>query len=147
MKRFLDQLRRDLSMVRDGLAGRTPPPLVRRAGRAPASSVRSAGSPSRIADPSETLSGAQPVEVRLGGVSHRLMAAPGATVLEAGLAAGLPLPYSCAVGGCGTCRLSLLSGEVHLEEPNCLSLEERASRQVLACVARPLSPITVEVSR
>ncbi len=85
------------------------------------------------------------MEIHLEGRAHQVTAAPGVTLLEAGLSAGLPMPYSCTVGGCGTCLLRLLSGEVHLEEPNCLSHEERASGQVLACVSRPLSPVAVEV--
>jgi hypothetical protein len=32
-----------------------------------------------------------------------------------------------------------------MEEPNCLTAEERARGQVLACVARPLTPVTLEV--
>jgi ferredoxin len=66
-------------------------------------------------------------------------------VLEAGLAAGLDLPHSCTLGGCGTCMVTLREGEVRMEEPHCLSAEERARGQVLMCVSRPVSPVTVEV--
>ena len=31
-----------------------------------------------------------------------------------------------------------------MDEPNCLGASERAAGTVLACVARPLSPCTVE---
>lgn len=142
----IDQVRRDLFMLREGLAGRSPPPLIRRTSRAPVSPALVRGAPAeRVHE--ERFTQTQPVEVRLGGVPHRVMAAPGATVLEAGLAAGLPLPYSCTLGGCGTCRVTLLSGEVRMEEPNCLTHEERERGQVLACVARPVSPVTVEVAR
>jgi len=70
---------------------------------------------------------------------------PGATVLEAGLEANVPLGYSCAMGGCGVCRVKLLAGEVSMLSPNCLDDEERASGHILACVATALSPVTVEV--
>lgn len=135
-------------MVREGLAGRTPSPLVRRTGGARVWSTGSATpiTPSeRPAAPSELPAGPQPMEVRLGGESHRVPVAPGATVLEAGLAAGLPMPYSCTVGGCGSCQVMLLSGEVRMDEPHCLTAEERAKGWVLACVSRPVCPITVEV--
>lgn len=85
------------------------------------------------------------MEIHLEGQVHRVTAARGVTLLEAGLSASLPMPYSCTVGGCGTCLVRLLSGEVRLEEPNCLSQEERASGMVLACVSRPLSAVAVEV--
>jgi ferredoxin len=70
---------------------------------------------------------------------------PGATLLEAGLAAGAPMPFSCGVGGCGSCRVKLTSGDVELEEPNCLSEAERAAGYVLACVGRPCGPCTIGI--
>jgi ferredoxin-NADP reductase len=90
-------------------------------------------------------SGPWPVGVRLQGTERALTAPAGVTVLEAGLLAGLPMPYSCAMGGCGACKVTLRAGEVRMEEPNCLTAEERARGQVLACVARPVTPVTVEV--
>jgi ring-1,2-phenylacetyl-CoA epoxidase subunit PaaE len=135
-------------MVREGLAGRTPSPLVSRTGGARVWPTRSAApaTPSeRPASPSEAPARPQPMEVRLGGVSHRVSVAPGATLLEAGLAEGLPMPYSCTVGGCGSCQVMLLSGDVRMDEPHCLTGEERAKGWVLACVARPVCPVTVEV--
>jgi len=71
----------------------------------------------------------------------------GATVLEAGLEANVPLGYSCAMGGCGVCRVKLVSGEVSMMTPNCLDEDERASGHILACVATAISPVTVEVGR
>lgn len=89
--------------------------------------------------------GARPIAIRVKDHTHRTVALPGATVLEAGLAAGAPMPFSCAVGGCGACRVKLIEGDVELEEPNCLSDAERAAGYVLACVGRPCGPCVVEV--
>lgn len=89
--------------------------------------------------------GARPIAIRVEGRTHRTLALPGATVLEAGLAAGAPMPFSCAVGGCGACRVKVLEGSVELDEPNCLSDAERAAGYVLACVGRPCGPCVVEV--
>jgi ferredoxin-NADP reductase len=89
--------------------------------------------------------GARPIAIRVKGRVHRTTALPGATVLEAGLAAGAPMPFSCAVGGCGACKVKLVEGRVEVEEPNCLSDRERAAGYVLACVGRPCGPCTVEV--
>ena len=89
--------------------------------------------------------GPQALTVHLHGAVREVSVPAGTTVLEAGLSAGLPMPYSCAMGGCGACRVTLRAGEVRMEEPNCLTSEERARGQVLACVARPVTPVTVEV--
>lgn len=37
---------------------------------------------------------------------------PGETVLAAGLRNGIPLPYECATGTCGTCKARLIEGAV-----------------------------------
>jgi len=89
--------------------------------------------------------GARPIAIRVKGRVHRTTALPGATVLEAGLAAGAPMPFSCAVGGCGACKVKLIDGTVEVDEPNCLTDQERAAGYVLTCVGRPCGPCTVEV--
>ena len=89
--------------------------------------------------------GARPIAIRVKDRTHRTMVLPGATVLEAGLAAGAAMPFSCGVGGCGACRVKVTSGAVDVEEPNCLSDAERAAGYVLACVGRPCGPCSVEV--
>lgn len=76
---------------------------------------------------------------------RRVVVQPGRTVLETALDAGIDMPFSCAVGGCGTCRVRLTAGSVSMDEPNCLSRDERASGYVLACVSRPTSPCTLDV--
>ncbi|WP_428936377.1 2Fe-2S iron-sulfur cluster-binding protein [Streptomyces sp. ACT015] len=70
---------------------------------------------------------------------------PGRTLLDAGLAAGLPMPYSCTVGNCGDCLVRLRGGEVTQNEPNCLTPRERAQGYVLACSGRPLTDVTLEI--
>lgn len=70
---------------------------------------------------------------------------PGQTLLDAGLAAGLPMPYSCTVGNCGDCMVRLRSGEVTQNEPNCLTPRQKADGYVLACVGCPLSKVTLDI--
>ncbi|MFJ5984548.1 2Fe-2S iron-sulfur cluster-binding protein [Lentzea sp. NPDC092896] len=70
---------------------------------------------------------------------------PGQTLLDAGLAAGLPMPYSCTVGSCGECVVKLLGGRVSQQEPNCLTAQQKSAGQVLACTSTPLSEVTVDV--
>jgi ferredoxin len=68
------------------------------------------------------------------------------TILEAGLSSGLAMDYSCAMGGCAACKVRLCDGEVEMEEPNCLTAEERAGGYILACVARLKKPCTVALA-
>jgi ferredoxin len=89
---------------------------------------------------------AQPLTVRRGATIANVVVPPDATLLDAALAAGVDLPYSCAMGGCGACAVDLTAGEVDLDEPNCLAPDERARGRVLACVARPCGPCAIEVA-
>ncbi|WP_170228891.1 ferredoxin--NADP reductase [Polyangium fumosum] len=100
--------------------------------------------PARRTTPALPTSSA-PIEIRLRGRTKTVTAAPGQTLLEAGLAASLPMPFSCTMGGCGVCKIKLLSGDVTSEEPNCLQEEEKNQGFVLACVSRAAAPCTVEV--
>ncbi|MFE8911108.1 2Fe-2S iron-sulfur cluster-binding protein [Streptomyces globisporus] len=71
---------------------------------------------------------------------------PGQTLLDAGLAAGLPMPFSCTVGNCGDCMVRLPSGEVTQNEPNCLTPQQQADGYVLTCVSCPLSNVTLDIA-
>jgi ferredoxin len=101
----------------------------------------SAHAPKSIAPPA-----AHTVTVRSRAGSRRLVVAPGRTVLEAAFDARVDMPFSCTVGGCGACRVRLVDGDVAMDEPNCLTPEERASGYVLACMSRPGGPCTLEVA-
>lgn len=90
-------------------------------------------------------SGPQEVSVRLRGGVQRVVVPAGATVLEAALEARVDMPFSCTVGGCGACRVRLVDGDLAMDEPNCLSPDERARGYVLACVSRPSGRCTLEV--
>lgn len=84
---------------------------------------------------------------RIRAREYTTRVAPGQTLLEAGLAAGADLPFSCAMGGCGACKVRLLAGTVHTEEPTCLTERERAEGFVLTCSSRPTSDVVLEVIR
>lgn len=90
--------------------------------------------------------GKQPVTLKAGGRTVETFT-NGQTLLEAGLAAGVDMPFSCAMGGCAACKVKVTAGEVVMEEPNCLTDAEREEGYVLACVGRAASPCTVEVER
>lgn len=87
----------------------------------------------------------QPAELRRGDRRHQLVVQPTETLLEAGLRAGAAMPFSCTMGGCGACKVRLDSGQVALQEPNCLTAEERAAGYILACIAAPCTQVVVEL--
>ncbi len=71
---------------------------------------------------------------------------PDQTVLDAALAAGLLLPYSCRDGACGACKGKVVSGEIESGSisADVLSEVERAAGYALFCRARPRSDLTLE---
>lgn len=87
----------------------------------------------------------QLVTVRRRGRTHAVTVAPERTVLEAATSAGVPMPFSCAIGGCAACRCRVVEGHVEMDEPNCLTQEERDAGWVLTCVGRPTRATTLEV--
>jgi ring-1,2-phenylacetyl-CoA epoxidase subunit PaaE len=96
--------------------------------------------------PSARASTTESVTVRLSGLTQDVTVSNGATLLEAALGAGLAMPFSCAMGGCGACVVTVVSGQIEMEEPNCLTKEERARGCALTCIGRPIGPTVVEVS-
>ncbi len=84
----------------------------------------------------------QRVRFARSGVEARV--APGQSLLEAGLAAGVALEYSCQVGGCGHCRVKVTDGHTVSDEPNCLSEAEQAQGYRLACLSYACDTVTVD---
>ena len=68
----------------------------------------------------------------------------GESVLETVLRNRADAPYACKGGVCGTCRVRLRGGEVHMDRNYALEPEELDAGYVLACQSRPLTPV-VEV--
>jgi len=70
------------------------------------------------------------------------------TILQAALAAGLDLDYSCMQGACGTCKALILAGDVEMEvDPdNKPAIGPKAIERGyrLLCISIPRSPF-VEV--
>lgn len=68
------------------------------------------------------------------------------TILESAINAGFNIPYGCRNGTCGSCKGTILNGEVDYGDyAECaLSEAEIATGKALFCCARPLSDLTVE---
>jgi ring-1,2-phenylacetyl-CoA epoxidase subunit PaaE len=83
--------------------------------------------------------------VVLDGKAHALKMDHNQHVLDAALAAGLDLPFSCKGGVCATCRCKLTQGQVTMDKNFGLEAWETDQGFVLSCQARPVSE-TVTVS-
>jgi ferredoxin-NAD(P)+ reductase (naphthalene dioxygenase ferredoxin-specific) len=75
------------------------------------------------------------MQITLEGHDRPVPVEAGDTILASLLRAGVPFPFSCQAGNCGTCKCELVSGDVlelgHSE--HALSAEERARGLILAC--------------
>ncbi|WP_107312830.1 ferredoxin--NADP reductase [Burkholderia metallica] len=94
------------------------------------------------ADPSATAAVAgdgAAIETVLDGDAFAFDSAPGETLLDAMLRAGVPAPNSCRMGQCGACMCRIERGEVALDSNHVLDDDEIAAGWTLACCARPAS--------
>jgi ferredoxin-NADP reductase len=81
----------------------------------------------------------QPVSFGFRGTTQTIEVNNNQTLLEAGLKAGLMLPYTCRAGRCGVCAALCVEGKVEMEYNEVLTDEEVAIGQVLTCMAHPLT--------
>jgi CDP-4-dehydro-6-deoxyglucose reductase len=77
---------------------------------------------------------------------HQFPADPDKSVLDAALAAGILLPYSCRSGACSTCKARVISGTVQagLNAAQILTPEEVSEGFTLMCQARATSDLVIE---
>lgn len=68
------------------------------------------------------------------------------TVLESAIVAGFNIPYGCKNGACGSCKGTIVKGEVDYGEylASALTAAEIAAGKALFCCAKPLSDLTIE---
>ncbi|MCL4747688.1 MAG: cytochrome b N-terminal domain-containing protein [Burkholderiaceae bacterium] len=71
---------------------------------------------------------------------------PAETLLDAGLRAGIALPFECRSGGCGLCKATVIHGEFEMSgyQPSAISDAERHAGRVLTCCTRALSDLEFE---
>lgn len=77
---------------------------------------------------------------------HICTAGASETVLESAINAGFNIPYGCRNGACGSCKGSILAGEVDYGDyaSTALTDTEIAAGKALFCCARPLTDLTIE---
>jgi ring-1,2-phenylacetyl-CoA epoxidase subunit PaaE len=71
------------------------------------------------------------------GKTNEVPVADGEAVLEAGLRAGLNLPWSCRGGMCSTCRAKLRDGAVTMAQNYALEPWETGAGYILTCQSHP----------
>lgn len=70
------------------------------------------------------------------------------TLLDACIAAGVPISYNCRSGECGECMASLVAGQVHElpgADPAIFTAAHRAQGKILTCMCFPRSALTVDI--
>lgn len=83
-------------------------------------------------------------DVLIEPLGARVPVAPGQSILEAALAAGIDMPRSCRNGTCRACLCRITSGQVRyrIEWPG-LSPDEKDEGCVLPCVALPVGEVVL----
>ena len=78
--------------------------------------------------------------------NHQFQASPDQSILDAALAAGIVLPYSCKSGACSTCKGKVISGEFEAGESpaQILSPEEIEQGITLFCQVHARSDMVIE---
>ncbi|MBZ1349501.1 CDP-6-deoxy-delta-3,4-glucoseen reductase [Alcaligenaceae bacterium LF4-65] len=85
-------------------------------------------------------------QVTIAPSQHQFSVTADQTVLDAALAAGILLPYSCRSGACSTCKAKIVSGTIQ-PVPSAeviLTPEEHEAGYTLLCQARATSDLVVE---
>ncbi len=77
---------------------------------------------------------------------REFQASPGTSLIEAALASGIVLPYSCKTGRCSTCKSKVLEGQTTLlQSETGLSADEKAEGWILNCVRSAQTDLILEV--
>ena len=94
------------------------------------------------------LAGAGAYTITLNPVGDVVACGAGESVLAAILRSGASVVFGCRGGGCGTCKMRLISGQV--EHGRCsaavLPEEEKTDGWFLSCQARALGDLTVSLT-
>ena len=86
--------------------------------------------------------------ITLGPIGDTVVCRRDETVLSAILRSGAKVAFGCRGGGCGTCKMRLISGNV--ERGRCsaavLLREEEENGSFLSCQAQAVTDLTVELT-
>jgi CDP-4-dehydro-6-deoxyglucose reductase len=87
-----------------------------------------------------------PNQVTIKSTEHVFAVRDDETILDAALREGYVIAYGCRNGACGTCKGSIIEGNVDYgtHDETVLTTEERKRGLALFCQARPLGDIVIE---
>ncbi len=91
------------------------------------------------ATPVEAAVGEAVVKLRLDGEEYEFRCRGTETILEAGLRAGINVPYSCQAGMCASCMCQVQEGSVQLRHNEVLDAKDLSKKWTLACQSVPTS--------
>lgn len=88
-------------------------------------------------------------DVVIAGSEERFEVRDGERILNAARAAGHWLPYECGWGSCGTCKATLVEGEVRLlfEGAPAVSDRDARRRRILLCQTTPETDLVIKPLR
>jgi ferredoxin-NADP reductase len=69
---------------------------------------------------------------------------PKQSILELSEELGIGIEFSCRVGTCGVCKVTMTSGEVEMAVQEALDADDKTKGIILACQAKPQSDVAVE---
>lgn len=85
-------------------------------------------------------------QIKIEPSEHQFSASDDQSVLDAALAAGIVLPYSCRSGACSSCKGKVISGDYEAGNApgQVLAPDEVDAGYTLLCQARPRSDMVIE---
>lgn len=100
--------------------------------------------PDLAAVPAEVDPGAPTYSVEFVRSGVSVNARPDQTLLDAAFEAGLRWPSSCTQGMCGTCKSTMLDGQVDMNHQGGIRPREIAQGKILLCCSKPLSDVRID---
>jgi ferredoxin-nitrite reductase len=93
-----------------------------------------------------TQSTAKPATVYFSRSGKEVQCTEDDFILDVAEQAGLDAASSCRAGNCGTCRQTLVEGEVRYDDtPEAFDDSDRANKTILACSAHPIGRVVVDL--
>jgi len=96
------------------------------------------------ADEAQAIADIQMYSVKFQKSRREITCVSTQSVLDAARQSGVRLASSCTQGMCGTCKVKLISGQVHMEHKGGIRQREIDQGYVLLCCSRPLSDLVVD---
>ena len=78
-------------------------------------------------------------KIKIYNEIHEITVEQDETIVTAAMRQGHDIPFSCQIGACATCRASLISGTVVMDENDALTEKEVEIGYILSCQAHPTS--------